>query len=125
MKFRLEFRLQALRSLRSHAAEIFACQIQLKVFLKHILFFAHPAASMNIFITLIPSHFSTLVMFCGTTLCETAADKVLKFTTKSSSSPPSSYQSLIASNRDIETSSKEIMLSYMLAGWKTRIDPGD
>lgn len=64
-------------------------------------------------------------MFCGTTLCESAADKDLKFTKKSSSSPTSSYQSFVASSSDIETSSKVIMSSYMLTGWKTRIDPGD
>lgn len=62
--------------------------------------------------------FSKLVMFCGK--CE--ADNELRFITNLSSS--SAHPSDISQHR--ETSSKVIMSSFfMLAGWKTRIDPGD
>jgi hypothetical protein len=57
-------------------------------------------------------------MFCEKSL---SADKELKLIASSTSSHPS-YTSNI---RDLKTSTKESMSSFMLAGWKTRIDPGD
>lgn len=65
--------------------------------------------------------FSELVMFCGK--CE--ADKELKFIANLSSSSP--HLSEVSHNQVIrQTSSKVIMARFfVLAGWKTRIDPGD
>lgn len=63
-------------------------------------------------------------MFCGK--CE--ADKELKFKTNlsSSSAHPSDISHKNNNNNICQINSKVIMSSFfMLAGWKTRIDPGD